>query len=189
MFKLGLQAAQLPFNVDLNHAELHEEMIAHYTTYLLEANDQETEQLEVRRSELKAEAEHYHQRSGPYARKCLSPWLNHPDTKPSIDGVVNWLSATGWFAGRIPWFDYNAPRSKLFFHCGRPLLSMRTVMSMTCERHAKPLKYVVYGLNRHRTTVRNAERYLRCHLQLKAQMARNIEDAEAEAAAELEAAL
>ena len=85
MFKLGLQAAQLPFNIDLNHAELHEEMIAHYTTYLLEANDQETEQLEVRRSELKAEAEHYHQRSGPHARKSLSPWLNHPDTKPSID--------------------------------------------------------------------------------------------------------
>jgi hypothetical protein len=59
---------------------------------------------------------------------------------------------------------------------------MRTVMSMTCERHAKPLKHVVYGFNRHNTTVRNAERYLRCHLLLKAQMARNVADAKAEAA-------
>ena len=187
MFKLGLQAALLPFDIDLDHSELHGEMIAHYTRFLLEATDQEIEQLEVRRSDLRAEAEHYHNRTGLFARKGLPPWTTHPNTKPSIEGVVNWLCATGWFAGRIPWFDYNAPRSKLFFHCGRPLLSMRTVMSMTCERHAKPLKHVVYGLNRHRTTVRNAERYLRCHLQLKAQMARNVEDAKAEASAELEA--
>ena len=135
-----------------------------------------------RRNQLHIEAEAYHQRRGSFARKGLAAWQRHPGVAPSIDAVVNWLAETNWFEGRMSWFDCRAPRSLLFRHCGQPLLSMRTVMSMTCERHAKPLKHVVYGLNRHNTTVRNAERYLRCHLLLKAQMARNVADAKAEAA-------
>ena len=55
-------------------------------------------------------------------------------------------------------------------------------MSMTCERQAKPLKHVACGLNRHNATVRNAGRRLRCHLQPRSQMARNVANAKAEAA-------
>ena len=61
-------------------------------------------------------------------------------------------------------------------------------MSMTCERFAKPLKHVIYGLNRHNTSVSHAESLLKCHLMLKMQMQLSIGTATAEAQARLERA-
>ena len=180
-------AAKLGFDIELPHGQLHQAMIEQYTTYHdpEDLTSSQKEAIASRRVELAQEAMAMHQRTGAYSDPGLglAPWRSNPGVKPTVLAVSAWINETGAFDARLGWYSYWKPTSLLYQQCARPLMSMRSVMSMTCERFAKPLKHVIYGLNRHNTSVAHAETLLKCHLMLKMQMQGSIDHARVDAQA------
>ena len=185
-------AADCAFSIELPHAHHHQAMIKACTTFHNpdDLTNLQKAAIDNRRAQLAQEAMSMHQRTGEYgdAGLGLAPWQINSAVKPTVLAVHDWIQKTGGFASRHGWYAYWKPTSLLYRHCGRPLMSMRSVMSMTCERFAKPLKHVIYGLNRHNTSISHAESLLKCHLMLKMQMQRSLGTASAEAQSRLERA-
>ena len=183
-------AAKLGFDIELSHGQLHQNMIEQHTTYhdAEDLTSAQQEAIDSRRVELAQEAMAFHQRTGEHSDTGLglAPWRSNPGVKPTVLAVSKWINETGAFDARLGWYSYWKPTSMLYQQCARPLMSMRSVMSMTCERFAKPLKHVIYGLNRHNTSVPHAETLLKCHLMLKMQMQGSIEKANVDAKARVE---
>ena len=85
----------------------------------------------------------------------------------TIDDVTTLLDSLGGIQERFIFFDAYVSDSEFYVCIARPLLSLKTVGSMDCERVAKPMKNTIISKNRNRISDEKAVVLLRVSENLK----------------------
>ena len=83
-----------------------------------------------------------------------------------LEHVSNWLRTTGYAEGRVLYWEGREEPSVLYTDILKPLLSIRTVCSVTVERVAKPLKNKIATQDRSSASVAMQNTLLRIGVNL-----------------------
>ena len=81
--------------------------------------------------------------------EMVPPYLVAASTNAiTIDDVTDLLDKVGGLEQRFTFFEAYVSDSEFYCRVAKPLLSLKTVGSMDCERVAKPMKNKVISKNR-----------------------------------------
>ena len=80
--------------------------------------------------------------------EMLPPYLVTASTNAiTLDDVTDLLDKVGGLEERFTFFEAYASDSEFYHRVAKPLLSLKTVGSMDCERVAKPMKNTIISKN------------------------------------------